>query len=107
MRKAKGSAKPRKPSKAKTAAKARQPPAQKNVKVADVESPQNSMMPHVFARPLQSPPAGREYLRALVGRRANPGLDAVGSRVRSKNDDQQPDNYFIQLSTFHIRNRGF
>jgi hypothetical protein len=74
--------------------------------VADVASLQNSEMHRAFVQPLQSPPAGREYLRAVIGRQANPHLHAVGSPIRKKNDDQQADNYFIQLSTFHVRSRG-
>lgn len=61
-----------------------------------------------FVQPLQSPPAEREYLRAMVGRQANPAL--VLQRAAStgnKRRGSQADNYFVQLSTFHVRRRGF
>jgi hypothetical protein len=106
MRKAKGSEKLRKQVKAKT--KTRQRPTQKNAPIAAKAKSRDYEMHGAFAQPLQSPPAGREYLRALIGKQANPALNnPIESSATINNADQRADNYFIQLSTFHVRNRGF
>ena len=108
MRKAKGSDKLRKQAKAKPATKPRKQRGHKPVDIAKAKTPQDSGVKHAFMQPLQSPPAGREYLRGLIGRQANPERDYPTRYLTGRrNKDQQAGNYFIQLSTFHIGNRGF
>lgn len=107
MRKAKAHINTRKQPKAKPAAKAAKPRG-RPLQNADQSEPLRRLDPHyAFEPPLQSPPAGREYLRALIGRQANPAEDHPRAAAGTKNAGQWADNYFVQLTTFHIRDRGF
>jgi hypothetical protein len=59
--------------------------------------------PGMMSLPIQSPPAAREYLRALVGRQgrpAGPGEGAASGKKTKK--DEQVGDYFVQLATFHV-----
>jgi hypothetical protein len=64
--------------------------------------------PHTFVQPLQCPPSGREYLRALVGKQGKPVAAGDPGKPQADNAiDRQAGNYFVQLTTFHVRDRGF
>jgi hypothetical protein len=68
-----------------------------------------AMERHVHSPP-QAPPVERLYMRPVVGRGGKPDLPEASSqkasgRKRLSRQTEGPD-YFVGLTTFHIRRRG-